>query len=80
MYKKSTWKRLVVLLAGPAQNFILGFALVVVLGLGWPEGGSRLDLGDDGRGKGPRRAHLLDQRPCALQLGRAGGKDHRTIL
>ncbi|MGB6246142.1 M50 family metallopeptidase [Gordonia sp. (in: high G+C Gram-positive bacteria)] len=35
MYAQPTWKRLVVLFAGPLQNFILGFALVVVLGLGW---------------------------------------------
>ncbi|GAA2373322.1 MULTISPECIES: M50 family metallopeptidase [Gordonia] len=35
MYAQPTWKRLVVLAAGPVQNFILGFALVVVLGLGW---------------------------------------------
>ncbi|NLG45611.1 RIP metalloprotease [Gordonia sp. (in: high G+C Gram-positive bacteria)] len=35
MYAQPTWKRLVVLLAGPMQNFILGFALIVVLGLGW---------------------------------------------
>ncbi|EGD55682.1 M50 family metallopeptidase [Gordonia neofelifaecis] len=35
MYAQPTWKRLVVLAAGPMQNFILGFALVVILGLGW---------------------------------------------
>ena len=34
-YKQSTWKRLVVLFAGPAQNFILGFVLVIILGLSW---------------------------------------------
>ncbi|MFT3714922.1 MAG: M50 family metallopeptidase [Gordonia sp. (in: high G+C Gram-positive bacteria)] len=34
-YKQATWKRLIVLFAGPAQNFILGFVLVIVLGLGW---------------------------------------------
>lgn len=33
MYRQSTWKRLVVLFAGPAQNFILGAFLIVVLGL-----------------------------------------------
>ncbi|GAC58648.1 peptidase M50 family protein [Gordonia hirsuta DSM 44140 = NBRC 16056] len=35
MYKQPTWKRLTVLFAGPAQNFLLGFVLVLVLGLGW---------------------------------------------
>ncbi|MFC0315168.1 M50 family metallopeptidase [Gordonia phosphorivorans] len=35
MYKQATWKRVLVLLAGPAQNFVFAFALVVVLGLGW---------------------------------------------
>ncbi|GAC68971.1 M50 family metallopeptidase [Gordonia soli] len=35
MYKQVTWKRLVVLFAGPAQNFILGFVLIVVAGLVW---------------------------------------------
>lgn len=35
MYRQATWKRLVVLLAGPMQNFILGFVLIVVLALGW---------------------------------------------
>jgi len=35
MYLQPTWKRLVVLAAGPFQNFLLGFVLVVVLGLGW---------------------------------------------
>lgn len=35
MYRQSTWKRLVVLFAGPAQNFILGFVLIVVLAIGW---------------------------------------------
>lgn len=35
MYKQPTWKRLVVLFAGPAQNFILGFVLVIVVGLSW---------------------------------------------
>lgn len=35
MYRQPTWKRLVVLFAGPMQNFILGFVLIVVLALGW---------------------------------------------
>lgn len=35
IYRQSTWKRLVVLLAGPLQNFILGFVLVLIVGLGW---------------------------------------------
>ncbi|MEJ9079249.1 M50 family metallopeptidase [Gordonia malaquae] len=35
MYKQATWKRLVVLIAGPVQNFILGFILIIVLALGW---------------------------------------------
>ncbi|MDL9936267.1 M50 family metallopeptidase [Gordonia sp. ABSL1-1] len=33
MYKQSAWKRLVVLFAGPAQNFILGFVLIIIVGL-----------------------------------------------
>ncbi|AZG44056.1 M50 family metallopeptidase [Gordonia insulae] len=32
MYLQKPWKRLVVLFAGPAQNFILGFVLVVIVG------------------------------------------------
>ncbi|WP_026917670.1 M50 family metallopeptidase [Gordonia shandongensis] len=35
MYRQSTWKRLVVLLAGPFQNFVLGFVLIVIAALGW---------------------------------------------
>ncbi|GAA4661539.1 M50 family metallopeptidase [Gordonia humi] len=35
MYRQKTWKRLVVLIAGPVQNFILGFVLIIVLALGW---------------------------------------------
>lgn len=35
MYLQKAWKRLVVLLAGPAQNFILGFVLIFVLAVGW---------------------------------------------
>ncbi len=35
MYLQKPWKRLVVLLAGPAQNFILGFVLVYVLAVAW---------------------------------------------
>ncbi|WP_132993634.1 M50 family metallopeptidase [Gordonia zhaorongruii] len=35
MYQQPTWKRLVVLLAGPFQNFVLGFILIIVLALGW---------------------------------------------
>ncbi|MGJ0121509.1 M50 family metallopeptidase [Williamsia sp. MIQD14] len=31
MYRQKAWKRLVVLLAGPMQNFILGFVLIVIL-------------------------------------------------
>ncbi|MEO9328762.1 M50 family metallopeptidase [Gordonia aurantiaca] len=33
MYKQKPWKRLVVLFAGPAQNFILGFVLIIIVGL-----------------------------------------------
>nr|WP_237421719.1 site-2 protease family protein [Gordonia sp. SID5947] len=32
MYLQKPWKRLVVLAAGPAQNFVLGFLLVVIVG------------------------------------------------
>ncbi|GED97636.1 M50 family metallopeptidase [Gordonia crocea] len=35
MYKQKPWKRLVVLAAGPMQNFILGFLLIMVLAVGW---------------------------------------------
>ncbi|MEE3850669.1 M50 family metallopeptidase [Gordonia sp. LSe1-13] len=35
MYLQKPWKRLVVLFAGPAQNFILGFVLVIVVGAIW---------------------------------------------
>lgn len=35
MYRQKAWKRLVVLFAGPAQNFILGFVLIIVAGLIW---------------------------------------------
>ncbi|MGV9673235.1 MULTISPECIES: M50 family metallopeptidase [unclassified Gordonia (in: high G+C Gram-positive bacteria)] len=35
MYRQKPWKRLVVLFAGPAQNFILGFVLIVIAGLVW---------------------------------------------
>lgn len=35
MYKQKPWKRLVVLVAGPLQNFILGFLLIIVLAVGW---------------------------------------------
>ncbi|GAB2671539.1 M50 family metallopeptidase [Gordonia jinhuaensis] len=35
MYLQHPWKRLVVLFAGPLQNFILGFVLIVILALGW---------------------------------------------
>ncbi|WOC14490.1 M50 family metallopeptidase [Gordonia sp. MP11Mi] len=35
MYEQKTWKRLVVMIAGPVQNFILGFILIIVLALGW---------------------------------------------
>jgi membrane-associated protease RseP (regulator of RpoE activity) len=35
MYRQKAWKRLVVLAAGPAQNFILGFVLIVILAIGW---------------------------------------------
>lgn len=35
MFRQATWKRLVVLLGGPAMNFVLGFALIIVLGLSW---------------------------------------------
>ncbi|GAB10932.1 putative peptidase M50 family protein [Gordonia araii NBRC 100433] len=35
MYKQKPWKRLVVLFAGPLQNFILGFVLIIVLAVGW---------------------------------------------
>ncbi|MGV9712371.1 M50 family metallopeptidase [Gordonia sp. NPDC003424] len=35
MFAQKAWKRLVVLFAGPAQNFILGFVLVFVVAVGW---------------------------------------------
>ncbi|MBT0568387.1 RIP metalloprotease [Williamsia sp. CHRR-6] len=35
MYRQKAWKRLVVLAAGPAQNFVLGFVLIMVLAVGW---------------------------------------------
>ncbi|MEH3157310.1 MAG: site-2 protease family protein [Gordonia paraffinivorans] len=35
MYRQKAWKRLVVLAAGPAQNFILGFVIIVILAIGW---------------------------------------------
>ncbi|ORM23892.1 M50 family metallopeptidase [Williamsia sp. 1135] len=35
MYKQKAWKRIVVLAAGPAQNLILGFALIVIMALAW---------------------------------------------
>ncbi|GAB19171.1 M50 family protein [Gordonia effusa NBRC 100432] len=35
MYLQKPWKRLVVLFAGPAQNFILGFVLIYVLAVSW---------------------------------------------
>lgn len=35
MYKQQTWKRLVVMSGGIAMNFLLGFALIVVLAVGW---------------------------------------------
>ncbi len=35
MYKQKSWKRIVVLAAGPAQNLILGFALIVIMALAW---------------------------------------------
>lgn len=34
-YAQKAWKRLVVLFAGPAQNFILGIVLVFVVAVGW---------------------------------------------
>ena len=35
MFRQKAWKRLVVLAAGPAQNFVLGFVLIVILAIGW---------------------------------------------
>lgn len=35
MYKQKPWKRLVVLVAGPAMNLILGFALIVIMAIAW---------------------------------------------
>jgi membrane-associated protease RseP (regulator of RpoE activity) len=35
MYRQKSWKRVVVLLAGPAQNLILGFVLIVIMALAW---------------------------------------------
>lgn len=35
MYRQKSWKRVVVLLAGPVQNLILGFVLIVIMGLAW---------------------------------------------
>jgi membrane-associated protease RseP (regulator of RpoE activity) len=35
MYKQKTWKRVVVLFAGPAMNFVIGFALIYGMALAW---------------------------------------------
>ncbi|MGN7134246.1 M50 family metallopeptidase [Rhodococcoides corynebacterioides] len=35
MYKQKTWKRLAVMFGGIAMNFVLGFALLYTLALGW---------------------------------------------
>ncbi|SIS10976.1 M50 family metallopeptidase [Williamsia sterculiae] len=35
MYRQKAWKRLFVMVAGPVQNFILGFALIWVLAVAW---------------------------------------------
>lgn len=35
MYKQKTWKRLAVMFGGIAMNFVLGFALLYSLALGW---------------------------------------------
>lgn len=35
MYRQKTWKRLLVMFAGIAMNFVLGFLLIVVLAIGW---------------------------------------------
>lgn len=38
MYKKATWKRVVVMSGGIAMNFILGFLLIYAMLLGWGRG------------------------------------------
>jgi membrane-associated protease RseP (regulator of RpoE activity) len=35
MFRQKPWKRIVVLVAGPSMNLILGFALIVVMAIGW---------------------------------------------
>jgi membrane-associated protease RseP (regulator of RpoE activity) len=35
MYRQKTWKRVVVLFAGPAMNFVIGFALIYGMALFW---------------------------------------------
>ncbi|QCQ90652.1 M50 family metallopeptidase [Rhodococcus sp. SGAir0479] len=35
MYKQKAWKRIVVMSGGIAMNFVLGFALIMVLAVGW---------------------------------------------
>jgi membrane-associated protease RseP (regulator of RpoE activity) len=35
MYKQKTWKRVAVLLAGPAMNFLIGLLLVYVIAVAW---------------------------------------------
>jgi membrane-associated protease RseP (regulator of RpoE activity) len=35
MYRQKTWKRVVVLFAGPAMNFVIGLVLIYVMALAW---------------------------------------------
>jgi membrane-associated protease RseP (regulator of RpoE activity) len=35
MYRQKTWKRVLVLFAGPAMNFVIGFALLYGMALAW---------------------------------------------
>ncbi|PXX12134.1 RIP metalloprotease RseP [Mycolicibacterium moriokaense] len=35
MYRQKTWKRVLVLFAGPAMNFVIGFALLYAMALTW---------------------------------------------
>ncbi|MGL4305171.1 MAG: M50 family metallopeptidase, partial [Mycobacteriaceae bacterium] len=35
MYKQKVWKRVAVLLAGPAMNFVIGIVLIYIIAVGW---------------------------------------------
>ena len=53
MYRQKSWKRVVVLLAGPVQNLILGFVLIVIMALGVAQ--PRRKRAGQGRGCDMRR-------------------------